>query len=73
MVISKGVSSRILILFRSMKSTGEFPALRRKGVFGSLLSVLDKFALFVYFNVLRSLLILRDFRDRGGGLTNVIC
>ena len=72
MVISKGGSSRIVILFRSMKSTADFPALRRKGVFGSLPSVFD-FALFVYFIVLRSLLILRDFRDRGGGLINVIC
>ena len=41
MVISKGGSSRIVILFRSMKLTGEFPALRRKGVCGSLPSVLD--------------------------------
>ena len=41
MVISKGGSSRIVILFRSMKSTGDFPALRKKGVFGSLPSVFD--------------------------------
>ena len=69
MVISKGGSSRILILFRSMKSTGEFPALRRKGVFGSLPSVFDN--LLCSFTLI--LLILRDFRDRGGGLINVIC
>ena len=30
-----------MILFRSMKSTGDFPALRRKGVFGSLPSVFN--------------------------------
>ena len=63
-----------MILFRSMKSTGDFPALRRKGVFGSLPSVFDNllcsFTLMFY---VRSLLILRDFRDRGGGLINVIC
>ena len=41
MVISKGGSSRIVILFRSMKSIGDFPALRRKDVFGSLPSVFD--------------------------------
>ena len=41
MVISKGGSSRIVILFRSMKSRGDFPAVRRKGVFGSLPSVFD--------------------------------
>ena len=41
MVISKGGSLRIVILFRSMKSRGDFPARRRKGVFGSLPSVFD--------------------------------
>ena len=69
----KGGSSRILLIFRSMKSTGEFPALIGMGVFWQFTFSFQQFALFVYFNVLRSLLILRDFRDRGGGLINVIC
>ena len=52
MLISKGGSSRILLIFRSMKATGEFPALRGKGVFGSLPSVFDNllcsFTLIIY-------------------------
>ena len=69
---SEGESSSILIVFSGMKSTSKFPTLKSRQ-YSAVSFHFRKFAFLVYIDALWRLLILRDFRDRGGGLWNIIC
>ena len=53
--------------FQKHEINRRIPRSQKKGCILQFTFCFRQFALFVYFNVLRSLLILRDFRDRGSG------